>query len=444
MYIIYSLFLTIAFILMAPLFLLRTDKYASGFRQRLGNYPDFENKRGPVIWLHCVSVGETNAARPLVDRITEEFPGIRIIVSTTTRTGQELAQKVFADNSDAIFYFPFDWKFSVTKALEHFKPTAVLLMETEIWPRFIREAKRSDVKIVVVNGRLSERSARRYSKGGAFIRSVLANIDLALMQAVPDAQRIVTLGMQPTGTKVTGNLKFDQQPSIDESGLSLELRDRFDISRNRPLIIAASTHAPEESWILEAFAECLIDPPHPKPRLLIAPRHPERFAEVAELARSFGVITHRNFRPFSVVRRSNIESDSDKIADVILLDTIGELRAAYRLAEIVFVGGSMIPHGGQSVLEPGSAGKATVTGPYTHNFDEVVRTFVENSALIQLSETRHERVVDDIFLAFSDLLEDSEARNAIGRNALSVMNANKGATAKTVAELRELLRRNSI
>src|SRR5829696_3463663 len=159
MFLLYSILLTLGFLLMLPLFLLRREKYASGFRQRLGNYPGFKDDKRNVIWLHCVSVGETNAARPLVDAIRKEFPDHRLVVSTTTKTGQELARKIFADNADAVIYFPFDWKFSVRRALERFKPSLVLLMETEIWPRFIREARRSGARIAIVNGRLSERSA---------------------------------------------------------------------------------------------------------------------------------------------------------------------------------------------------------------------------------------------------------------------------------------------
>src|SRR5687768_12334119 len=168
MYLLYSVALTFGFLLMLPLFVLRREKYASGFSQRLGDYPQFVHDSRPVIWLHCVSVGEINAARPLVDAILKQFSGHRLVISTTTKTGQELAQKLFAGKTAAIFYFPFDWKFSVRKALENYKPSIVLLVETEIWPRFIREAKASGAKIAIVNGRLSERSVGRYAIVGPF------------------------------------------------------------------------------------------------------------------------------------------------------------------------------------------------------------------------------------------------------------------------------------
>src|SRR5215203_3717850 len=157
MYLLYSIILSLGFLLMLPLFLLRREKYASGFSQRLGKYPEFKHDGRKVIWLHCVSVGETNAARPLVEAIRIAFPDSRLVISTITKTGQELALKLFADKTDAVFYFPFDWKFSVHRALVNYKPSLVLLMETEIWPRFIREAKVSSAKTVIVNGRLSQR-----------------------------------------------------------------------------------------------------------------------------------------------------------------------------------------------------------------------------------------------------------------------------------------------
>ena len=168
-----------------------------------------------MIWLHCVSVGETNAARPLVDELIRNFPDHRIVVSTTTKTGQEIAQSVFHGKADAVFYFPFDWKFSVARALRTFRPSVVLLMETEIWPRFFREVRRSGACLVIVNGRLSEKSFKNYSLLSRFVGRVLENLDLALMQGEADAERLVSLGVEPEKVFVTGNIKFDQ--SIDES-----------------------------------------------------------------------------------------------------------------------------------------------------------------------------------------------------------------------------------
>jgi len=225
--------------------------------------------------------------------------------------------------------------------------------------------------------------------------------------------------------KVTGNIKFDQ--SFEPSELTADLRERFAISKDAPLIIAASTHAPEERWILEAFKKVWKDSAGNLPRLLIAPRHPERFAEVAQLIAETG---------FEWVRRSAKPSEKDKSAEVILLDSIGELRAVYPLAEIVFVGGSLIPHGGQSILEPAVAARAIVTGFYTMNFTPAVKEFTAKDALVQLPATDENTIVDDLAQSLTELLTSDEKRARLAENALEVMEKNRGATAKTIENLK--------
>ncbi len=428
MYFLYSILLSLGFLLMAPLFLLRREKYASGFRERFGNYPEFKHDGRDVIWLHCVSVGETNAARPLVAQLKNEFPDHRLIISTTTKTGHELAEKVFGDKTDAIIYLPFDFEFTVRRALANYKPSLVLLMETEIWPRFIREAKLSGAKVAIVNGRLSQRSFERYSRVRSFVKRVLADVELALMQDEADAKRIVDLGMESNKVSITGNLKFEQTTNAEEGELTEEFRCRFGISADKPLIIAASTHEPEEGYVLDSLdgelgVSC---------RLMIAPRHPERFEAVERLLRD----SSRDF-----VRRSSPPSEADKNADIILLDTIGELRAAYPLAEIVFVGGSLIPHGGQSILEPAGAGKPIVTGPYTANFETVVKEFHKNEAIRQTpSSAKDFEISDRLYEAFMELLENPVRRHEIGRNAASLIHrSDRHATQNTIAQIRTLL-----
>ena len=428
MFTFYSFLLTIGFILMSPIFLLKREKYASGFWQRLGFLPEFKPNENAVIWLHCVSVGETNAAGPLVEEITKQFPAHRLIISTTTRTGQILARNIFKNKAETIFYFPFDFKFSVRRALRRFKPEVVLLMETELWFNFLREANKSGARTVIVNGRLSERSFNRYSYIKKFIRRVLSYVDLALMQENADAKRLMSLGAHPGKVRVTGNIKFDQ--SFEPSELTAVLRDRFAVTKDAPLIVAASTHAPEEKWILEAFKKLWKASPANLPRLLIAVRHPERFAEVAELIKATG---------FDWARRSANPAEGDRTAEIILLDSIGELRAALPLAEIVFVGGSLIPHGGQSILEPAVSGKVIVTGFYTMNFVAAVKEFLDKNALIQLPETNEESIADDLAGIFAELLKNVEKCEELSKNALEVMQNNRGATAKTIENLKPFL-----
>ena len=428
MFFIYNFLFAVGFILMSPIFLLNREKYAAGFRQRFGFLPEFEPDQRSVVWLHCVSVGETNAARPLVDEITRSFPGHRLIVSTTTKTGQTLARSIFKDQAEMIFYFPFDFRFSVRRALRRFKPAAILLIETEIWFNFLREADKSGARIAIVNGRLSEKSFRNYSYIKNFVRRVLSYIDLALMQSKADAERLLALGAHPEKVKVTGNIKFDQD--FETSALTEALRERFAVTPAAPLIVAASTHAPEERWILEAFTKVRKENPENPPRLVLVPRHPERFAEVAEIIKATG---------FESVRRSADPSAKDKTAEILLLDSIGELRAVYPLAEIVFVGGSLIPHGGQSILEPAVAAKTIVTGFYTTNFTAAVKEFLVNEALVQLPETDELRVTDELARAFTELLKDAEKRRRLAENAREVMRKNRGATAKTIENLKPLL-----
>jgi 3-deoxy-D-manno-octulosonic-acid transferase len=433
MYFLYSLIYTLGVVILLPRFVydaITKGKYAAGFRQRLGSLPPFDTKGRKVVWLHCVSVGEANAARPLAQKIKRDHPETSIVVSTTTRTGQEIARKAFSDSADLVFYFPFDWRFTVRRALRRLKPSLVLLMETEIWFNFIREAYHTGAHVCIVNGRLSEKSFNRYTKIGKFMKRVLGYLDLALMQTKTDATRLMSLGARASKVKVTGNLKFDQEPIEHESNVAAALRDRFGVSSKIPLIIAASTHSPEEKWILDAFKELRRNAGGASPRLLIAPRHPERFDEISELIRKGG---------FTLACRSKPASGSDRTAEVILLDIIGELRAAYQLAEIVFVGGSLIPHGGQSVLEPAAAGKAIVTGPHTANFMAVVEEFLKNDALIQLCAASERDVVAEVVKTISELLSDDARRRLLGANALGVMETNAGASLKTAEYLSPLL-----
>lgn len=428
----YSIALTLGFIILLPRFIfdaITKGKYAAGFKQRLGSLPKFDSTGGKVVWLHCVSVGEANAALPLAKKIKHEFPQVSLVVSTTTKTGQNVARRSYADIADLVFYFPFDWRLTVRRALRHIEPSVVLLTETELWFNFIRESYKREARVCVVNGRLSTRSFAGYSWIGRFMKRMLSYLDLALMQTNLDATRLMSLGARGSKVKVTGNLKFDHDSADEASPLTAEFRERFGITPEAPLIIAASTHAPEEKWLLEAFKETRKHPREDLPRLMIAPRHPERFDKVADVITSTA---------FSYVRRSDKPSTIDRTAEVILLDSIGELRAAYPLAEIVFVGGSLIPHGGQSIFEPAAAGKAIVTGPHTANFDAAVKEFISVNALVQI-DADGEASIPCIASEFSRLLGHADEREQLGRNALTVMQQNRGAVDKTLEYLRPML-----
>jgi 3-deoxy-D-manno-octulosonic-acid transferase len=440
MYFLYSILLGIGVFALLPRFLLdaaRHGKYAAGLAERAGTLPRFDAGGRRVIWLHCVSVGEAQAARPLARALLEEYPRHALVVSTTTLTGQRVAREVFKGQAERVFYFPFDWAWSVRRALGAIGPSAVLVMETELWPRFFRECRRRGVPVALVNGRVSEKSFGRYRAIRPFIRRVLADLSFAAAQTEADAARLVRLGLAPGRVRVSGNVKFD----IEETGphpLTEELRRRFGLSRERPLVVAASTHAPEERVVLEAFKLLTADADAPaptslaakRPRLLIAPRHPERFAEVAALIESSGL---------SWTRRSEEPRPSDDACDVILLDSIGELRAAYPLAELVFVGGSVAPVGGHNVLEPALAARAVVTGAHTSNFKSVVAALLEQGALVQLPDAVEADAARALARALGGLLEDETKRRLMGERARAVLEQNRGATARTVEMLAPIL-----
>jgi 3-deoxy-D-manno-octulosonic-acid transferase len=431
MYFLYSILLGIGVLALLPRFLLdaaRHGKYAAGLGERAGSLPRFDAGGRPVIWLHCVSVGEAQAARPLARALLDEYPGHALVVSTTTLTGQRVAREAFAGQAARVFYFPFDWAWSVRRALRALSPSVVLMMETELWPRFFRECRRRGVSVALVNGRISEKSFGRYRAIRPFIRRVLSDLSLAAVQTQADAERLSALGLPPGRLRVTGNVKFDIEETAARP-LTEELRRRFRIDRGRPLVVAASTHEPEEGLLLEAFQR--LDSEAKRPRLLVAPRHPERFGEVAAQLEASGL---------SWTRRTDEPRESDAACDVILLDSIGELRAVYALAEVVFVGGSITPVGGHNVLEPALDARAVVTGPHTSNFKAIVAALLERDALVQLPHTEENRgAARELARALRELLDDEVKRRRTGERARAVLEENRGATARTVELLAPLL-----
>ncbi len=432
MYLLYSILLTLGVVALLPRFIydaFRHGKYVAGLGQRMGNVPPIDRNSGPVIWLHCVSVGETQAARPLVRELRQSYPASNIVISTTTLTGQRLAHEVFRDDAAQVIYFPFDWRWTVRRSLRAIRPSTVLIMETELWPTFLRECRRQNIKTAIVNGRLSERSFRRYRLIRRFIHLVVNDLDLALMQTEADATRIRELGLEESRVAVSGNIKFDA--NSDDSGkvLTEEIRRRFALDDGRPLIVAASTHAPEERVAIDAFRQVAANG-RPAARLLIAPRHPERFAETAELLESSGL---------RWARRTAEAAQSDEVADAILLDSIGELRSVYPLAELVFVGGSIAATGGHNVLEPAAAGACIVTGAHTHNFAAIMEAFIAAEALVQLPAVSENDAAELLATVLSELLDNEKKRTVLSKRAKTLFEQNRGATMRTVKLLAEIM-----
>jgi 3-deoxy-D-manno-octulosonic-acid transferase len=433
MYLLYSLLLTVGFVAMLPWFAvdaLRTRKYITGLGQRLGNLPPIALDKRPLIWLHCVSVGETVAARPLVRALLDNFPSYRLVISTTTVTGQRIAREAFGSEAAAVFYFPVDWAWTVRRVLRTLRPAAILIMETELWPHLLRECRRRAIPVALINGRLSITSFGRYQMIRPFIRRVLDNLSIALMQSEQDAARIRELGMPGERVQMLGNLKFDSAESSIDEAATASLRERFGFDRSARLIIAASTHAPEEEVIIDAFEQIKNSQPGYRVRLLIAPRHPERFGEVASLLQASGL---------TWASRSAAARGEDKNREVVLLDTIGELRAVYPLADVAFVGGSITPHGGHNILEPGARGVCVITGAHTHNFAAVTKAMLDENAIIQLPQVSVSAAPAELAGALSAILSNDSLRRDIGQRALMVCERNRGATERTLHMIESLL-----
>lgn len=436
MFLLYSFLLSCGALALLPVFLfkaLRHGKYLINLRARFGDVPTLvKDSTSPIVWLHCVSVGETQAARPLVKQLLADYPSLRLVVSTTTITGQKIAREVFGAYATAIIYFPFDWTWTVRRALARINPSLVLIMETEIWFNFLRECRRRAVKVALVNGRLSEKSFRRYRLVKPLLRPALDCLSLAVMQGDADATRIKNLGIDSELVKVSGNIKFDLPTDEKESSLAEELRQRFSFGeKGSALIIAASTHATEEQIALRAW-QSLAQTVSPAPRLLIAPRHPERFNEVAKLIQDSCA---------RWTRRSAARHITDQDCEVVLLDSIGELSQLYSLATVVFVGGSIAPVGGHNILEPAASGACIIVGAHTHNFEHIVRQFREQGALVQLPEINEtgvltRRLADEI----KALLTNAASREQMSGNARRTLEENRGATWRTVQFLTLLIK----
>jgi 3-deoxy-D-manno-octulosonic-acid transferase len=364
-----------------------------------------------------------------VEGLRDRYPNHSIVVSTTTLTGQNLARKVFKDDAEKVFYFPFDWRWVTRRTLTAINPAAVLMLETELWPGFLRECQAREIPVAIVNGRLSEQSFRRYRWVKSFMSRVLSSVSLAIMQTEADAERLRKLGMDSAKTFVSGNLKFDVRTVPADDSLSAEFRERFGLTNEAPLILAASTHEPEEVIILNAWRQ-LISRWESKPRLMIAPRHPERFAEVADLLKTSGLRWTRRTAP---------RNPSEANAEVILLDSIGELQSVYSLASIVFVGGSIADTGGHNILEPAAVGAAVITGPYTYNFQLVVKKFLDAGAIVQLQPMSDSAAIVELGNLISELLSDPKRRQDLGARARSLVAQNRGATERTLHLLGSIL-----
>lgn len=423
-YLLYSLLLALGLVLSLPYWLfqiLRRGKYRTGFAARMGQVPAAliatGSLRKRVIWVHAVSVGEVLAVSGLVEQMQRSFPEHRVLISTTTDTGQQLARKRFSEEN--VFYFPMDFAFAIRPYLRALQPELVVLAETEFWPNFLRLVDASGARIAVVNARISDRSWPRYRRFQWALGRMLSQVDLFLAQTPEDCVRLRSIGAPVGRLQVTGNLKFDVSlpatPSIVE-----RLRRSLAGEGAGPVLVCGSTVEDEEPPLLRAFENLRVA--HPRAVMILAPRHPERFDTVAILVQQLGI---------RLVRRSRWAGETLSGA-VLLIDTIGELAALYALADVAFVGGSLVPRGGHNIIEPAQYGVAIVTGTYTENFRDIVSLFRSRDA-VRIA------TLAELPLTLMHLLADDAERQALGRRAFETIRSQMGATSRTLDALRTLL-----
>ncbi|MFO7302137.1 MAG: 3-deoxy-D-manno-octulosonic acid transferase [Acidobacteriota bacterium] len=426
MHALYTLAILGAAAALSPWFLyqaLRYRKYVGSVAERMGRLPVSINVDGdPSIWIHAVSVGETLAARTLIDGLRQRYPGLRIFLSTTTLTGRQLAL-TRVPGVDGVFFFPFDIPVFINRTLRLVRPKLFVMVETELWPNLLRACRARGIRTMLVNGRISARSYPRYRMVRGFFREVLADVDRFCMQGEESARRIIDIGADPARVTITGNLKFDalELPPLADRGAGRVLRF-FRLPADRPVFIAASTLKGEETPVLEAFAA--VRRRHPSALLVMAPRKPERWDEAVALSRAEG---------FRVVRRTDLLIDSEPRADVVVLDTIGELAHLLQIATVVFVGGSLVAQGGHNILEPAVHGKPVVFGPHMDNFAEIAAEFLRQDAAIQVKDRGElQQVVVRLF-------DDPVARARLGAAARALVDANRGAKARTLDAIEQVL-----
>lgn len=432
MFLAYSFGLLVGLILWLPFLgyrIVKRKDYWLSLRQRMGIVSPNTPRARPTLWIHAVSVGETLSVVPLMHQIHDQWPHLHLVFSTTTSTGQTVAQDKLASIAQ-IIHFPFDFATCVRRVLKSITPSLVFIVETEIWPNFLRECARRQIPVVLLNGRISDRSFRGYRLISAWIRPVLHQFHRFLMQDNKSAARLKVLGVLEDRLLITGNLKFDVTEPTDISAKIAEIDGLVALSQSR-VIVAGSTARGEEELLVHTFRNLLGQYPNRTLRLVLAPRHPERFDEVeAILARSH----------LSWVRRTKAGDDPKaKKCLVILLDTIGELAAVYSLAEVAFVGGSLVPVGGHNVLEPALYGKPTIVGPYTSNFEVIVKSLLDQEAILQLSNAPRAKQCHQLLATLIDLLDNPVKARRLGNRAKQILIQNQGATHRTLEAIAPLI-----
>ena len=420
----YNLLLALASVVLLPYSLFRGWKRGQPWRrlpERLGWLPTlFHQTPADSIWLHAVSVGEVSSCAHLLQQLRRRFPSAPLFVSTTTATGQQMALEKLGGCVDGVFYTPLDLSFAVRRVLRRLRPRLVIVAETEIWPNLFRETKRTGAGLLLVNGRISDQSAASYRRFRFFFRHVLRCPDRILTQSATDRDRFLAAGAPRETVAIGGNLKYDFEPANAE--LPADLADFLARLQPKPLLLAGSTREDEEKPVVEAFR--LVARPKPRALLVVAPRHPQRFDEAAQVLASSGI---------AYLRRSELGralSGDLALPAALLLDSLGELASLYRAADVVFVGGSLNGWGGHNVLEPALYGRAVVVGPYMQNFRAIAETLLSQGGLVQVAAAA------ELGPALLRLVENPDEAARLGERARQIAEAQRGATQQGRRSLR--------
>ena len=396
-----------------------------GLSQKLGFLPPhllLKLSGSRPVWIHAVSVGEVTAAIPLIQEIKKRYPSQKIILSTVTVTGNYTAT-IRAREVDAVIYFPLDYPFIVKRVIRQIKPKLFIILETELWPNILRELKRNNIPSVVVSGRISNRSYHKYRWGRFFFSKVLDSIHVFCMQTEVDTRRIINIGADKDRVTTVGNLKFDQCVPTITTEEKENLYNMLRLKAGQTIFIAGSTHKGEENIVLEVFKN--LKKTYEDLILILAPRHPERFNEVAD------ILSHQKLRS---IKKTKIKmGQKSNHYDIILLDTIGELSKLYSIGTIIFVGGSLVSTGGHNVLEPVAYKKAVIFGPHMDNFSEISRCLRESGGGFQVDNQEE-------FLSQAEMLLQNDADRAkLGEKAFEVIAHNQGAINKSMEVIERLL-----
>lgn len=379
-----------------------------------------------VIWMHAVSVGEVLSTRAFLNKLKEKLNDYEIFITTTTATGNLMAKNL---GIGTVSYTPLDFSFIVRKFIKKVNPKIFIFAETEIWPNLIAELHKKNIPMFMVGGRISPRSFKGYKRIKFLIRPILRKINLFCMQTKDDAKRIISLGAKEDSVKVMGNMKFDvAEPDINSQEFARKqdfLKHKIDLRKGDLLLVAASTHNPEEKIIIGIYKE--LKKEFPNLKLLIAPRHIERAKEIKQIFTEQGI---------KVCLYSENVKSQDLVSENIIIDIMGELKCAYSLATVVFVGGSLIKHGGQNIIEPAFFSKLIIVGPHTFNFKDIVDTFLSGGALIQVKNQTKLRETLKI------LLRNHSRREALGGNAKKLVDSNSGVSEKIALMLEAFIEKN--